>query len=143
MGALCTVADVEALVGAPIPPDASARVDRLIELASGIVTDACRPLPTDVVPEVVVTTTATLVARQYLNPSMATQEMLGGYRAGYGTVGMALSDADKAMLGDWATWAVGQRAYSVMTPSPYAVDPVTYPYGAWWGWWDDSGGLWP
>jgi hypothetical protein len=125
MGALCAIADVEALVGAPIPDDALPRVERLIELASGIVTDACRPLPSDTTPETVTTVTATLVARQFTNPAMATSEGLTGYRVGYAAVGLVLTDADRDNLGDWGTLPAGSGAYSVLTPGAYAIgDPV-------------------
>lgn len=120
MGALCTIADVEALVGAPVPDDRTDGVTRLIELASGIVTDACRPLPTTT-PETVVTVTATLVVRQYLNPSMASSESLTGYRVGFSATGLVLTDADRATLGDWAVES-GKGARSIVTPSPFAVD---------------------
>jgi hypothetical protein len=124
MGALATIADVEALVGAPIPDEAAiARVERLLELASGVVTAACRPLPSDTVPEVVTTVTATLVARQFTNPAMASSEGLAGYRVGYPTAGLALTDADRAALGDWGTPAAGSGAYSVVTPSPFVGPP--------------------
>jgi hypothetical protein len=121
MGALCTVADVEALVGAPIPAEALDRVERLITLASGVVTDACRPLPV-AVPDTVTTVTATLVARQYLNPSMATSEGLAGYRVGYRQTGMGLTDSERDALGSWGAPAPGSGAYTTLTPSPFALD---------------------
>lgn len=126
MGALATIADVEALVGAPIPADAAPRVERLLELASGVVTAACRPLPTDAVPETVTTVTATLVARQFTNPAMASSEGLAGYRVGYPTAGLALSDADRDALGDWATPGTGSGAYTVVTPSAFACGPPEF-----------------
>jgi hypothetical protein len=130
MGApLCTIADVEAMIGAPVPADRVPGVTRLIELASGIVTDACRPLPTST-PETVTTVTATLVTRQYLNPSMASSEGLAGYRVGYGAAGLVLTDADRSALGDWSAIESGRGAYSVLTPSPFAVGP-TGPVDTW------------
>jgi hypothetical protein len=128
MGALCTIADVEALVGAPVPDDRKAGVDRLIELASGIVTDACRLLPVET-PETVTTVTATLVTRQYLNPSMASSEALTGYRVGYAATGLVLTDADREALGGWAAVQSGRGARSIVTPAPYAVDDE--PYDGW------------
>jgi hypothetical protein len=125
MGApLCTMADVEAMIGAPVPADRTAGVTRLIELASGIVADACRPLPAAATPETVTTVTATLVTRQYLNPSMASSEGLAGYRVGYPAYGLVLTEADRAALGDWAATPAGRGAYSVVTPSPFAVGPT-------------------
>lgn len=128
MGALCTIADVEALVGAPVPDDRKAGVERLIVLASGIVTDACRPLPVET-PETVTTVTATLVTRQYLNPSMASSESLTGYRVGYAATGLVLTDADREALGGWAAMQAGRGARSIVTPSPYAVDDE--PFDGW------------
>lgn len=130
MGALCTIADIEALVGAPVPDDRVPGVERLIELASGIVTAACRPLPV-VTPETVTTVTATLVTRQYLNPSMASSESLTGYRVGYPATGLALTDGDREALGDWAALPAGQGARSVLTPSPFAYDPDGYLDDGW------------
>lgn len=119
MGALCAIADVEALVGAPVPDDLVPGVTRLIELASDVVTDACRPLPTET-PGTVTTVTATLVTRQHLNPSMAANESLQGYRVGFSAAGLTLTDADRVALGDWAAVATGSGARSVLTPSPFA-----------------------
>lgn len=133
MGALCVIADVEALVGAPIPADATDRVTRLIELASGLVTDACQPLPA-VVPDAVCTVTATMVARQYVNPTMATSEGLAGYRVGFASTGLVVTDADRAQLGSWAAPEAGTGAYSTVTPNPYATDSVGDDIGdgVWW-----------
>ena len=123
MGALCTIADVEALVGAPVPDDRKVGVERLIVLASGIVADACRPLPVET-PETVTTVTATLVTRQYLNPSMASSESLTGYRVGYAATGLVLTDDDREALGGWAAMQAGRGARSIVTPSPFAVGPA-------------------
>jgi len=120
MGApLCEIADVEALIGAPVPADRVPGVTRLIELASGVVAAGCRTLPT-ITPDVVTTVTATLVTRQYLNPSMASSEGLAGYRISHSAHGLVLTDADRAALGDWAAVPAGKGAYSVLTPSPFA-----------------------
>jgi len=131
MGApLCAIADIEALLGAPVPDDRKPGVTRLIELASGVVAAACRPLPT-ITPDVVTTVTATLVTRQYLNPSMASSESLAGYRVGYPAHGLTLTEADRDALGDWAGVPSGKGAYSMLTPSPFAYGPDE-------GWYDDG-----
>jgi hypothetical protein len=130
MGALCAIADVEALVGAPVPDDRIPGVTRLIELASDIVTDACRPLPATT-PGTVTTVTATLVTRQYLNPSMAANESLQGYRVGFSATGLTLTDADRVALGDWAAVATGSGARSVLTPSPFAYGTDADALDAW------------
>jgi hypothetical protein len=119
--ALCTIADVEALSGVPVPPDAEERVGRLIELASAVVVDACIGLPAQT-PDTVATVTATLVVRQMANPTGATSEALGTWRVGYKPTGLVLTDDDRAALGPWAKPEAGTGAYSVWTPSPYAVD---------------------
>jgi hypothetical protein len=131
MGApLCAIADVEAMIGAPVPAERVPGVTRLIELASGVVAGATRPLPT-ITPDSVTTVTATLVTRQYLNPSMAANESLAGYRVGFSaTSGLLLTDADREALGDWAATPAGRGAYSVVTPSPFATGP-TGPVDTW------------
>lgn len=123
MGALCSIADVEALLGAPIPADSKTGVDRLIELASAIVAGACRPLPTDATPDSVAAVTATLVVRQYTNPSMASSESLQGYRSGFAAYGLVLTSADRDALGDWASTATGKGAGTMFTPSRFAYGP--------------------
>lgn len=124
MGApLCAIADVEAMIGAPVPAERVAGVTRLIELASGVVADATRTLPA-AIPDSVTTVTATLVTRQYLNPSMAANESLAGYRVGFTASGLVLTDADRDALGVWAATPSGQGAYSVLTPSPFAIGPT-------------------
>jgi hypothetical protein len=131
MGApLCAIEDIEALIGAPVPSDRLPGVNRLIALASGVVAAACRPLP-DTTPDVVTTVTATLVTRQYLNPSMASSESLDGYRVGYPSRGLTLTEGDRDALGDWAAVPAGKGAYSLVTPSPFAVGPPDDYYDGW------------
>jgi hypothetical protein len=122
---LCTVADVEALAGYPIPGDQPTqdRVERLIQFASAIVGGACispLPIPT---PDEIAMVTAQLVVRQLANPTAAHNETIGAYQVGYGTPGMQLTDDDYDALGAWGSLATGRSAYSVFTPSPYGVDP--------------------
>lgn len=128
MVALCTVADVDALSGYTTPPDQVARVERLIEMASAIVSSACIPLPTET-PDVVVTVTAQVVVRQLANPAQANSEQIGQYRVKFEAGGMGLSDADYELLGSWAKGTLGRGAYSVWTPNPFAVDDVGYVLG--------------
>jgi hypothetical protein len=123
MGALCSIADVEALLGAPIPADRLPATNRLIELASAIVADACRPLPTDTTPDSVAAVTATLVVRQYTNPSMTSSESLQGFRAGYPAYGLVMTPADREALGDWANTGAGKGAGTMFTPSRFAYGP--------------------
>jgi hypothetical protein len=122
---LCTIADVEALAGYSIPSDQPTqdRVTRLIQFASAIVGGACiSPLP-DPAPDQVALVAAQLVVRQLANPTAAHNETIGAYQVGYGTAGMQLTDEDYDALGSWGVPATGRAAYSVFTPSPYALDP--------------------
>jgi hypothetical protein len=125
MAALCAVSDVEALAGFTIPSDQTARVNTLIEMASAVVAAACVPLPA-VTPTNVSTTTAGMVVRTLANPTEADKEGLGTYNVSYTAPNMTLTDADYARLGAWVAVEPGHAAYSVMTPSPYAVDDYGY-----------------
>jgi hypothetical protein len=133
MATLCTTADIEALAGWTIPPDQQANVDRLIEMASAVVANACIPLP-DPTPDEVALVTAQLVVRQLANPVQADTEQIGQYRASFKSTTIALTATDYDTLASWASPPVGRRAYSTWTPSPFAVDDVLdqpyydYPY---------------
>ena len=118
---LCTISDVEALAGYTIPTGEEARVGTLIGMASAVVADSCVTLPTTT-PELVTLVTAQLVVRQLANPTQATSEAIGAYHVGYAATGMMLTAADFELLGPWAKPSTGRGAYSVFTPSPYAVD---------------------
>lgn len=128
MAELCTIADVEALAGYDIPDDQHQRVDTLIGFASAVVAESCVQLPTPP-PEVVTLVTAQLVVRQLANPTAASSETIGAYQVGYGPPGMQLTDADYDLLGTWLAPTPGRGAYSVWTPSPFAVDDFGYAFG--------------
>jgi hypothetical protein len=65
---LCTVADVEAILGRPIPADQTERVETLIGMASGVVASAVLLPPDAEVPRPVAYVTASLVVRTMTNP---------------------------------------------------------------------------
>jgi hypothetical protein len=110
---LCTTADVEALLGYPIPAAQTDRVTALIGMASGVVGDAIA-LPSGDVPRSVAYVTASLVVRTMSNPGQLTSEAIGTYHAGYPGSGMALTDADRDVLRPWLVAEHG--AYTVCLP---------------------------
>jgi hypothetical protein len=110
---LCTIADVEALLGYPIPATQTDRVEALIGMASGVV-GAAVVLPSGEVPRAVAYVTASMVVRTMANPGQLSSEAIGTYHAGYAAGNMALSEADKETLRPWLITPDG--AYSVCTP---------------------------
>ena len=123
---LCAITDVEALAGTTVPTDEVDRVNRLIELSSSVVANACVTLPSPT-PDNVALVTATMVVRQLANPSGAVSEMIAGYRAAHKGGAFELTDDLYRLLGPWAAAVPGKAAFSVFTPSPFAVDPVGTP----------------
>lgn len=113
----CTVADVEAVLGYPIPAEQVARVQTLIGMASDVVDGALSVYFEDTasVPRSVAYVTASLVVRTMANPGAAlSSESLGAARFTYPGGGMALTDEDRATLGPWL--APEYDAYTVCTP---------------------------
>jgi hypothetical protein len=128
---LCTVADVEALLGYTIPLDQVPRVETLIGMASGVVGDlvVIPPAPATT-PPAVAYVTASLVVRTMANPGQLTSEAIGTYKASYGA-GMALSESDLDALGPWMPLQPGQRTFNACVPTapPCGVgDLVPPPY---------------
>lgn len=120
MAELCTIADVEVVSGVPVAQEDTARVYRLIEMASDVVGAACvSPLP-DPVPASVAMVTANKVVGQMANPTRLAREGIAGYQVDYGATGMTLTEDDLAMLGQWRGAAAGTRFYSAPLAGPGA-----------------------
>jgi hypothetical protein len=125
---LCTVADVEALSGATVAQAEVARVERLIEMASGLVAAVCVFPAAEPTPAVVSMVTAGCVVRQMANPTSLLREGIAGWSGDYGA-GMTLTEDDYAALEPWLVAPVGTGAYSVPLYRPalsYAGWPVDW-----------------
>jgi hypothetical protein len=119
-GPLASIADVEAVSGNPVAGDERTRVETLIEMASAVVDQATINLP-DTTPAVVRAVTASMVVRVMANPTQASSESLGQWRVGYFYArGFGLTEDEEELLGQWLKPST--RAYSVITPAPFAVD---------------------
>ena len=129
MTALCTISDVEALLGYSIPADQTPRVQTLIGMASSVVgAYVGEPEP---VPAAVAYVTASLVVRTLANPGQLTSEAIGTYRASYGQA-MALTETDKEALEPWMPSIPGQRTFNACVPSAPPCDEgyvIPPPYG--------------
>lgn len=114
MSDLCTISDVEALLGYPIPAEQTPRVNTLIGMASSVVGGYVgEPEP---VPDAVAYVTASLVVRTLANPGQLSSEAIGTYRAAY-PAGMALTDQDKAALEPWMPFVPGERTWNACVPA--------------------------
>lgn len=110
---LCTVDDVGALLGYPVPADQQPRVETLIGMASDVVGSVIYPVGAEV-PRSVAYVTASMVVRTMSNPGQLSSEAIGTYHAGYPAGGMALTANDREVLKPWLV--LDFAAYSVCLP---------------------------